>query len=264
MRDAAWRYVSFIPSLLSSWLQISLAALFRLFPLEATGMRGGCWLGPSSGFPAVVGVTDPFFSPHRVRVSGRVRCGGLAGHRICWVPLAAARAAHFVAVSHGVIRGRRSFLWDDTAADAVQSQGFPHSLVGLDAFPHSSVRKPRPHGGGPLGAYRGSIPAGYGTGNSRTRKFLRGCTPGTRMTLHHHPDRVATSDFENSNFEFGVWSTASITTCGNPGPMVGALGAYRGSIPPVMGRVIAAQVCIGRKRVLPETTPGKFCEGALE
>ncbi|KAJ4453510.1 hypothetical protein PAPYR_12008 [Paratrimastix pyriformis] len=76
----------------------------------------------------------------------------------------------------------------------------------------SSRRKPRPHGGGPLGACRGSIPAGYGTGNSRTRKILRGCTPGTRMTLHHHPDRVATSDFENSNFEFGVWSTAPITT----------------------------------------------------
>ncbi|KAJ4452972.1 hypothetical protein PAPYR_12690 [Paratrimastix pyriformis] len=74
------------------------------------------------------------------------------------------------------------------------------------------LRKPRPHGGGPLGACRGSIRAGYGTGNSRTRKFLRGCTPGTRMTLHHHPDRVATSDFENSNFEFGVWSTASITS----------------------------------------------------
>ncbi|KAJ4454188.1 hypothetical protein PAPYR_11166 [Paratrimastix pyriformis] len=41
MRDAAWRYVSFIPSLLSSWLQISLAALFRLFPLEATGSASG-------------------------------------------------------------------------------------------------------------------------------------------------------------------------------------------------------------------------------
>ncbi|KAJ4454757.1 hypothetical protein PAPYR_10444 [Paratrimastix pyriformis] len=134
-------------------------------------------------------------------------------------------AAHFVAVSHGVIRGRRSFLWDDTAADAVQSQGFPHSLVGLDAFPHSSVRKPRPHGGGPLGAYRGSIPAGYGTGNSRTRKFLRGCTPGTRMTLHHHPDRVATSDFENSNFEFGVCLRKPRPHGGGP------LGAYRGSIP---------------------------------
>ncbi|KAJ4452631.1 hypothetical protein PAPYR_13151 [Paratrimastix pyriformis] len=33
-------------------------------------------------------------------------------------------------------------------------------------------------------------------------KILRGA-PGTRMTLHHRPDRVATSDFENSNFEFG-------------------------------------------------------------
>ncbi|KAJ4455592.1 hypothetical protein PAPYR_9442 [Paratrimastix pyriformis] len=76
---------------------------------------------------------------------------------------------------------------------------------------------------GPLGAYRGSIPAGYGTGNSRTRKFLRGCTPGTRMTLHHHPDRVATSDFENSNFEFGLAET--------PAPWWGPLGAYRGSIP---------------------------------
>ncbi|KAJ4455231.1 hypothetical protein PAPYR_9888 [Paratrimastix pyriformis] len=107
---------------------------------------------------------------------------------------------------------------------------FPE-VTDLTEFANTVVRKPRPHGGGPLGAYRGSIPAGYGTGNSRTRKFLRGCTPGTRMTLHHHPDRVATSDFENSNFEFGVWSTASITTCGNPGPMVGPLGAYRGSIP---------------------------------
>ncbi|KAJ4453976.1 hypothetical protein PAPYR_11424 [Paratrimastix pyriformis] len=105
---------------------------------------------------------------------------------------------------------------------------------------------------GPLGAYRGSIPAGYGTGNSRTRKFLRGCTPGTRMTLHHHPDRVATSDFENSNFEFGVWSTASITTCGNPGPMVGAPWARIGvSSPPVMGRVIAAQNLIGVGSTVP-------------
>ncbi|KAJ4453759.1 hypothetical protein PAPYR_11675 [Paratrimastix pyriformis] len=118
----------------------------------------------------------------------------------------------------------------------------------------------------------GFHPAGYGTGNSRTslyrpkrvlpridpRKILRGCTPGTRMTLHHHPDRVATSDFENSNFEFGVWSTASITTCGNPSPMVGPLGAYRVPSPPVMGRVIAAQVCIGRKRVLPRIDPRKI------
>ncbi|KAJ4453864.1 hypothetical protein PAPYR_11551 [Paratrimastix pyriformis] len=88
-----------------------------------------------------------------------------------------------------------------------------------------NVRKPRPHGGGPLGAYRGSIPAGYGTGNSRTRKFLRGCTPGTRMTLHHHPDRVATSDFENSNFEFGVCLRKPRPHGGGP------LGAYRGFIP---------------------------------
>ncbi|KAJ4453348.1 hypothetical protein PAPYR_12207 [Paratrimastix pyriformis] len=94
----------------------------------------------------------------------------------------------------------------------------------VDRVNHN-LRKPRPHGGGPLGAYRGSIPAGYGTGNSRTRKFLRGCTPGTRMTLHHHPDRVATSDFENSNFEFGVCLRKPRPHGGGP------LGAYRGSIP---------------------------------
>ncbi|KAJ4453350.1 hypothetical protein PAPYR_12209 [Paratrimastix pyriformis] len=52
----------------------------------------------------------------------------------------------------------------------------------VDRVNHN-LRKPRPHGGGPLGAYRGSIPAGYGTGNSRTRKFLRGCTRMTTQIL---------------------------------------------------------------------------------
>ncbi|KAJ4457084.1 hypothetical protein PAPYR_7594 [Paratrimastix pyriformis] len=102
-RDAASRdgfFQSVFAGVRCSWLQVGLAALLRLFPL-------------------------------RQPVSGRVRCGGLAGLRICWVPLAAAPgAARFVAVSHGIIRGLRTFCGTTRLADAVQSQSFPPSLVG--------------------------------------------------------------------------------------------------------------------------------------
>ncbi|KAJ4453612.1 hypothetical protein PAPYR_11881 [Paratrimastix pyriformis] len=143
-----------------------------------------------------------------------------------WGPLGAYRGS--IPAGYGTGNSRtRKFLRGCTPGTRMTLHHHPDRVATSDFensnFEFGLAETPAPWWG-PLGAYRGSIPAGYGTGNSRTRKFLRGCTPGTRMTLHHHPDRVATSDFENSNFEFGVWSTASITTCGNPAPWWGPLG----------------------------------------